>query len=155
MSRDVEIIFLVNFTDDPKVEELTFWLGTPEAVDPDAMKILQDIVDHSSAESDENAAVTVPLDRVGNLMPLNGAVGEELWGGSKATSVSVWGGVTSNMHWGRFLDRVKAIPWTDPERMQILMKDDGDTYFRMYMFRQGKLINVVPAPEDGGYDRPW
>jgi hypothetical protein len=35
------------------------------------------------------------------------------------------------MHWDRFLNRVRTTTWAEPERVQLLMKDDGDTYFPM------------------------
>ena len=41
------------------------------------------------------------------------------------------------------------------ERVQLLLKDDGDTYFRLYMFLDGELRDVARAPDDGGYDRLW
>jgi hypothetical protein len=65
------------------------------------------------------------------------------------------GAVTANMHWQRFLDRIASTRWADPERVQLLIKDDGDSYFRLYMFRDGVLRNVAPEPADGGYDRLW
>ena len=37
----------------------------------------------------------------------------------------------------------------------MLVKDDGDLYFRMYMFRDVSLRNVVPVPAREGYDRRW
>jgi len=63
--------------------------------------------------------------------------------------------VTTNLDWGRLIDRVAATTWVRSDRVQLLMRDDGDTYFRLYMLRDGALRNVVPPPEDEGYDRPW
>jgi hypothetical protein len=37
----------------------------------------------------------------------------------------------------------------------VLLKDDSDTYFRLYMFLDGELRNVAPEPGEGGYDRLW
>ena len=53
------------------------------------------------------------------------------------------------------LRRVASANRANPERIQLLLKDDGDTYFRLYMFVGGELRNVAPAPDDGGYDRLW
>jgi len=82
-------------------------------------------------------------------MPLKCALGEELWGGHKSLIFSAWGGVTNNMDWDRFLGRVASANWTDPEHVQLLLKDDGDAYFGLYMFVGGELRNVAPAPDDG------
>jgi hypothetical protein len=46
-------------------------------------------------------------------LPITGALGEKLWDGFKALSLSAWGGVTSNMHWDRFLERVRSTQWED------------------------------------------
>ena len=39
--------------------------------------------------------------------------------------------------------------------VQLLLKDDGDTYFRLYIVLDGELRNVAPEPGEGGYDRLW
>jgi hypothetical protein len=59
------------------------------------------------------------------------------------------------MHWPRLMDQVATTGRHDPGRVQLLMKDDGDTYFRLYMSQRGTLVNMLPPPPDGGYDRPW
>jgi hypothetical protein len=60
-----------------------------------------------------------------------------------------------------------TVPWTltsaaslrqmdGPARWPgVLLKDDSDTYFRLYMFLDGELRNVAPEPGEGGYDRLW
>jgi len=68
---------------------------------------------------------------------------------------SAWGGVTANMHWGRFLEKMKALPWRDRERVQLLVGDDEDTYFRLYMFREGELRDFWPRPPEKEIGRPW
>lgn len=126
-------------------------MGTSEAVDADAVQLIRDVAQSIGSGTE----VSPDISRVGSLMPLTGALGEELWGGYKALNFSAWGGVTSNMHWDRFLERVRSTPWADPQRVQLLLKEDGDTYFRLYMFQGGQLTNVVPPPPGGGYDQDW
>lgn len=75
--------------------------------------------------------------------------------GAGAASAA-WGGVGANMHWGRFMDKVKALPWAVPEHVQLLVNDDEGTYFWLYMFRDGALRNFAPLPpEEDGIGRPW
>ena len=151
MGRVADIILIALPDDDPVVEELAFWMGTDEAFDPGNEQYVSGVPASSVLEV---GAPRGPI-RVGNLMPLTGALGEELWGGYKALNFSGWGGVTNNMDWDRFLGRVASANWVNPEHVQLLLKDDGDTYFRLYMFLDGELRNVAPAPGDGGYDRLW
>jgi hypothetical protein len=151
MGRVADIILIAAQGDDPVVEELAFWMGAEEAFDPGEEQYVSGVPASSLLEA---GAPRGPV-RVGNLMPLTGALGEELWGGYKSLNFSAWGGVTNNMDWDRFLGRVASASWADPGRLQLLLKDDGDTYFRLYMFLGGELRNAAPAPEDGGYDRLW
>ena len=154
MSRDAEIIVVASSDEDDNIADLSFWLGTSEALDAEAVRVIREVAGQLSDDSGD-VSVAVPLDTAGHLMPLTGAVGDDLWGGFKSLSVTIWGGVTSNMHWDRFLEQVAKRPWRDRERVQLFIKDDGDTYFRAYMFRGQQLTNVIPEPEERGFDRPW
>jgi hypothetical protein len=132
VSRVADIILIVGPGDDHNVERLSFWMASDEALDDDA------------AEG-----------RVGSLLSLTAGGSEQRWGGFKAPTFSAWGAVANHLHWGRFLERVAATPWDDRARVQLLMKDDGDTCFRLYLFQVDELSNVAPVPEDEGYDRAW
>lgn len=138
MSRKVDIIVITSETDQSKLEELSFWMGTAEAAETGR----DDVSDTAPSSA-----------LVGNLLPLNGPLGEELWGGHKRVTGCVWAASTANLHWDRFLQQVRTAGWANPERVQLLMKDDGDSYFRMFI--EGDLQNVVPAPAGGGFDRDW
>ena len=99
--------------------------------------------------------MVAPVGPVGHLLPLGGAVGEELWGGSKALSVSVWGGVTNHMHWGGSWSGWLRPAGRTRNGCSCWWKDDGDLCFRMYMVRDGSLLQRGPQPAREGYDRPW
>lgn len=142
MSRAVDVILITGPADDGNVEELSFWMATADAAD--------------LGRDDTEQGTGPPGDgQVGSLLPLNGPVGEDLWGGHKRVIGGVWGAATANLHWSRFLDRVRDAPWEDPDQVQLLLRDDGDSYFRVYMFVDGELQNVAPQPKDDGFDRPW
>lgn len=144
---------MVGLADEVNARELAFWMSGPDAVDDRAAQAVRNVA--AGYPPEDRSEVQVPREQVGSLLPLNGPVGEELWGGFKQASTSIWGSVSSNLDWDRFLDRVKETPWSDPGRVQLLMMEDGDSYFRMYMFSGDDLVNVVPAPPDEGHARPW
>ena len=45
--------------------------------------------------------------------------------------------------------RVASANRANPERVQLVLKDDGDTYFRLYMFLDGELRNVAQRRTTG------
>ena len=126
MSRVTDVILIVDPADDAHVEDISFWLASDEP------------------RTDDRTTA-----RVGALLPLTGAMGEELWGGHKAFGFSLWGAVTNHLDRDRCLERVETTQWGDAERVQLLVKDDGDTFFRLYMFSAGKLSNFSP-PDPAG-----
>lgn len=56
-------------------------MGTAAAVDQDAVAVIRQVAAGPIADG-EDVEVTVPLDRVGNLMPLNGPSARSCWAGS-------------------------------------------------------------------------
>ena len=129
MSRVAQVILVVDPDDDGHVEDIAFWMAA------------------DGPRADDRTS-----SRVGALMPLTGAVGEDLWGGFKSITVSVWGAVTNHLDWDGFLERTASMPWAAPDRVQLLMKSESDPYFRIYMFWDGRLVNIAPPPNG---DKHW
>ena len=128
MSQVTDVILIVEPGDDDNVADISFWMASNEP------------------RSDDRASASV-----GPLMPLTGPVGEQLWGGYKSLGFSLWGAVTNYLDWEKFLARVEETPWKWRERVQLLMKEDDDSYFRLYMFEGGRLANFAP-PEPGNWE---
>ena len=40
---------------------------------------------------------------------------------------------------------VEGMPWAFPELLQLLIKDQGDIFFRLWMFRAGRLVELTPS----------
>jgi hypothetical protein len=59
--------------------------------------------------------------------------------------------VTNNLDWELFFERVETTAWVDRERLQLLLKEDGDSYFRLYMFKGPRLASFAP-PEEGSLE---
>lgn len=144
MSRVVDIILITSELDQANVEALSFWMGDADALDLGTE-------DEMYGELQVGGGPAY----VGRLVRLNGRSRHRLGKCRIDLPGCLRGAVTSHLHWDRFLERVRTTDWEMPERVQLLMKDEGDTYFRMYMLFDGELRNVVPAPADEGFDRDW
>jgi hypothetical protein len=131
VSQVTDVIMIVDPADDPNVEDISFWLAGDEP------------------RSDDRTTA-----RIGALMPLTGALGAELWGGDKDIGFSLWGAVTNNLDWELFFERVETTAWADRERVQLLLKEDGDSYFRLYMFKGKRFANFAPVEEGPPEPRP-
>lgn len=132
MSRTTEILLYVAATDEHHVEDLTFWL-------------------RDFAPRSDDRVTGSP----GHLLPLTGEVGGEAWGGYKATSAIIWAGVANYLDVGSFVDHVGGVPWGEPDSVQLLVRDEGDPWFRLFMIRGGGLRQYCPAPPADEQDRPW
>lgn len=97
VSRVAQVLFLLAREDEQYVEDLAFWMGTPDALDEEAAQLVRDAAGVVAGES-QDVEVATHLDRVGALEPLTDTVGEEVWGGFKAPTFCAWGAATSNMH---------------------------------------------------------
>lgn len=84
---------------------------------------------------------------VGSLESL---VGEGIrWGGAKYPECRVWGGVLDHADVDVVVQRFGAIPWISPGSVQLLVMDQEQTYFRLWMIRDGRPQQCAPTPDPG------
>jgi hypothetical protein len=48
---------------------------------------------------------------------------------------------------GAVVRHVEQVPWAYPEFLQLLIQDQGDMFFRLWMFRAGRLVEVTPPQQ--------
>jgi hypothetical protein len=83
---------------------------------------------------------------VGSLALLTGPGSGLHWGGWKYPECSLWGGVLNYADVPALLAYVTGAPWRYPGRVQILLMDQGESYFRLYMYRDGDWRQYAPPP---------
>ena len=150
MSRTAHLILIVDKTDDRNVEQLALWIASDDATDLGGRELLE----ADSGPKGPDSFGLPPVQPPGQLTPLY-LDGTDQHDGPTAGTIATWGAITKNLHQRRLLAKVRATPWAAPERLQLLYKDEGDTYFRCYMIDDGQLRNVMPEPPDQGYDIDW
>jgi hypothetical protein len=122
MSRVTELVVIVNPTDQSAVQELSFWL-----------------TEDNANQDDRGSGGT------GNLLPLT-----ENWGGYKNPSSELWAGALNYIDVAALLTHMTEINWTEPDQVQILVQEEEDDYFRLYMIRNGALRLFTPPSADAG-----
>lgn len=132
MSRTTEILLHVAERDEGHAEDLSFW------------------VRDEAPRTDNRVEGSA-----GYLLPLAGELGIEAWGGDKAPAVNVWAGVLNYVDLDAVCNRVEHMLWEEPQCLQLLMRDDGDPWFRFFMIRDGALRQYAPVPPPDDQDLPW
>jgi len=90
--------------------------------------------------------------------PYNAGLAEtpfSVWPGSKAPECYVWLGVLNNSDLARFRELFEAVPWKVPNAVQLMLMDQEEFYFRLWMFRDGRLQQYAPAQPDEDDDDFW
>jgi hypothetical protein len=123
MSRIAEILLHVDPVDESVAEELSFWIR------------------NDAPRSDDRTEASA-----GYLLPLAGQVGQEAWGGSKLPALSLWAGVTNYVRLDALVDRVGTVLWEEPDTVQLMVRNESDPWFRVYMIRDGDIREYTPAP---------
>ncbi|MBR7833333.1 hypothetical protein KDL01_08650 [Actinospica durhamensis] len=73
-------------------------------------------------------------------------VGERLWETSgKSTCCKVWVGAFNHLERSALLADLAALPWWDPQGVQVLIHDEEDSCAGLWMFVGGDLVEV-PLP---------
>jgi len=78
-----------------------------------------------------------------------------VWPGSKAPECYVWLGVLNNSDLRRFRELFEAVPWKVPHAVQLMLMDQEESYFRLWMIRDGKLQQYAPTQPDENNDDFW
>lgn len=71
------------------------------------------------------------------------------WGGWKYPECQVWAGALNHAHLDALLAHVRQLDWTIPAAVQLLIMDQEQSFFRLWMFRDGELKQFAPLePHD-------
>lgn len=84
---------------------------------------------------------------VGFLKPLN--ENPEIWGGWKYPESYLWGGAMNHASIADIVKRFAQTPWSRPETAQLLIRDQEQGAFRLWMIRDGRAQQFVPLPDLG------
>lgn len=66
------------------------------------------------------------------------------WGGWKNPECTVFTGVLNHADVDAVVRHVERMPWAYPEFLQLLIRDQEDVFFRLWMFRFGRLVELTP-----------
>jgi hypothetical protein len=80
---------------------------------------------------------------VGFLKPLTNA-GANQWGGWKEPECEVWAGALNHADLDALKQRVLEAPWSEPDMVQLLVMDQEDAFFRLWMIRGNELRQFAP-----------
>lgn len=129
MSWVTNMLVSVDLVDDEQVVELSDWLRHECPVNgPTAPRDAQGV--GWLAKTDQGDAVG--------------------WGGNKRPECTVWAGVLNHADLDAVLKRVATIPWREPQWVQVLLMDQEEATFRLYMFENERLSQFAPVRDDDG-----
>jgi hypothetical protein len=82
---------------------------------------------------------------VGFLVPLTGD--ETKWGGHKRPECHVWGGVLNHADLTAVVEKFGQMGWKHPGSVQLLLVDQEESFFRIWMIRNGEPHQFAPEPD--------
>lgn len=132
MSHTTQIVLHVSPLDHDRAVDVAFWI-------------------RNQAPRSDHRTQAPP----GHLAPITGEMGAEIWGGEKNPSAELWAGTTNHLDLDALLAHLARVNWEEPDAVQLLVKDEADPYFRLYMIRHGSLNQYSPAPPLEEQEIPW
>lgn len=89
---------------------------------------------------------------VGYLRLLTGRENEQ-WGGWKVPECDLWAGTLNHADLDALRQRFFETPWREPNAAQLLVMDQNEVFFRLWMIRGGELRQFAPlAPSENDED---
>ncbi|MEU9284860.1 squamosa promoter-binding protein 15 [Streptomyces sp. NPDC048275] len=79
---------------------------------------------------------------VGSLRLITGPDGA--WGGGKNPECEVWAGALNHADLDELRRRFAGTPWREPNAAQLLIMDQEEVFFRLWMIRGGELRQYAP-----------
>ncbi|WP_031521283.1 hypothetical protein [Streptomyces sp. NRRL F-5123] len=80
------------------------------------------------------------------------------WGGWKMPECEVWAGALNHADLPALRTRFARTPWVEPNAAQLMVMDQEESFFRLWMIRDGDLRQYAPLSpreEDEGFYREW
>jgi hypothetical protein len=134
MSWVANVMVSVDMADNANVEALSEWLRTNAP---------------GRARSDTRG--------VGSLRLLTSLENNQ-WGGWKMPECEVWAGALNHADLDALKQRFAETPWREPNVVQLLIMDQEEGFFRLWMIRGKELRQYAPLePDEGDEDfyREW
>ena len=125
MSHVANVMISVDSSDRPAVEALSQWLQT---------------------SAPRRGSGTVGW--VGSLTETTGR--DTRWGGGKYPECDVYAGALNHADLPALVARVERVAWQHPEFVQLLVMDQEEAYFRMWMFVGPMLQQIAPERREDG-----
>ncbi|WP_214108145.1 hypothetical protein [Acrocarpospora catenulata] len=73
---------------------------------------------------------------------------DSAWGGWKYPECNVWAGALNHADLRAVLDHIARMPWRHPNALQVFVMDQEESFFRVWMLRDGELRQFTPAKPD-------
>lgn len=121
--------------------------------DQGLLPALSDWLDHDAPWNGHSGRVD--LQGVGTLTDQT-SDGTTTWGGTKFPECVVWAGALNHADLPAILGKVESMPWEAPGAVQVLLMDQEEGYFRLWMIRNGHMTQFAPTPPpEEKLEGPW
>ncbi|MCP2337628.1 hypothetical protein [Actinomadura rupiterrae] len=78
--------------------------------------------------------------------------GDSAWGGWKSPECTVYAGALNHADLRALLERVRGTAWRVPNALQLFIMDQEQSYFRLWMLRDGRVQQYAPTHPDEDTD---
>ncbi|WP_371795677.1 squamosa promoter-binding protein 15 [Streptomyces sp. NBC_01718] len=86
---------------------------------------------------------------VGSLRLITGP--DAAWGGGKNPECEIWAGALNHADLDALRRRFAGMPWHEPNAVQLLIMDQEEAFFHLWMMRDGELKQYAPLqPSEKG-----
>ncbi|NJC69869.1 squamosa promoter-binding protein 15 [Planosporangium thailandense] len=89
----------------------------------------------------------------GNLAVITGS--DTQWGGYKYPECHVYAGALNHADLDAVVDRFGSVPWRKPNGVQLFLMDQEQSFFRVWMIRDGRVQQYAPISPDEEDDEFW
>lgn len=72
----------------------------------------------------------------------------DAWAGPKFPECHLWLGVLNHADVQAVVDRFVALAWRRPEDAQLFLKDQEQSFFQVWMIRNGRALRCTPDPPE-------
>jgi hypothetical protein len=70
------------------------------------------------------------------------------WGGTREPECNLWASILNYADLDALHAYVAGLPWRFPAAVQLFVMDQEESYFRLFMFRDGRWQQYAPPPPD-------
>lgn len=148
MSWVTNVLLSVDYEDETEARRFSDWLASSAPMKPGSRRTGSSAVARGVGSLRDITTGAADTRTYRTWFPRTIRETTSVWGGPKYPECCVWAGTLNHADVSAVIAQAAQWPWHVPAAMQLLIMDQEQTAFQLWMLRDGHMRQYAPTPPD-------